>query len=129
VAPDDSLTRVRAEQCRSATRRGRSPRPHATSASGWLSPFPSATRTRWSMAIVPNYSLHLPEDARRVVEEFFIRPAMSPRDYVDLVEEIALAVASPTFDVQFGPAGVQCCSPALLETIAEHSAARVLRQA
>jgi cytosine/adenosine deaminase-related metal-dependent hydrolase len=64
----------------------------------------------------------LPEDARRVVEGLYIRPAMSPRHYVDLIEEIALAVASPTVDVQFGPAGVQWCSPALLETIAEHSA-------
>jgi cytosine/adenosine deaminase-related metal-dependent hydrolase len=64
----------------------------------------------------------LPEDARRVVEEMFIRPTMAPRDYIDLVEEIALAIASPTVDVQFGPAGVQWCSPALLETIAERSA-------
>jgi cytosine/adenosine deaminase-related metal-dependent hydrolase len=64
----------------------------------------------------------LPEEARRSVEELFIRPVMAPRDYVELVEAIAAAVAGPMVDVQFGPAGVQWCSTALLEAIAEASA-------
>jgi len=65
----------------------------------------------------------LPADARKSVEDVFIRPPPSPRAYVDLVEEIAAAVAGPTIDVQLGPAGVQWCSTPLLEAIAEHSAA------
>jgi amidohydrolase family protein len=37
------------------------------------------------------------------------------------VRPLIAILASGKFDVQFGPAGVQWCSPALLETIAEHS--------
>ena len=65
----------------------------------------------------------LPAEARQPVEELFIRPAMPPAAYLDLVEEIGAAIAGPMVDVQFGPAGVQWCSPALLEAIAERSAA------
>lgn len=64
----------------------------------------------------------LPNDVRRVVEGTFIRPTTTPREYLDLIEEIANAVAGPMVDVQLGPAGVQWCSCALLEAIAEHSA-------
>ena len=39
------------------------------------------------------------------------------------MEAIDAAIASPMVDVQFGPAGVQWCSKALLEAIAERSAA------
>lgn len=65
----------------------------------------------------------LPAEARPPVEEMFVRPAMPPRAYLDLVEEIDAAIAGPLLDVQFGPAGVQWCSRALLEAIAERSAA------
>lgn len=65
----------------------------------------------------------LPAEARQPVEELFIRPPPSPQGYLDLVEEIDAAIAGPLIDVQFGPAGVQWCSPALLEAIAERSAA------
>jgi cytosine/adenosine deaminase-related metal-dependent hydrolase len=65
----------------------------------------------------------LPAEARQPVEELFIRPALPPAAYLDLVEEIDAAIAGPMIDVQFGPAGVQWCSPALLEAIAERSAA------
>ncbi|AOO80140.1 amidohydrolase family protein [Bosea vaviloviae] len=65
----------------------------------------------------------LPAEARQPVEDLFIRPAMPPAAYLDLVEEIGAAIAGPMVDVQFGPAGVQWCSPALLEAIAERSAA------
>lgn len=65
----------------------------------------------------------LPDEARRTVEELFVRPALPPRAYLDTVEAIAAAIAGPMVDVQFGPAGVQWCSPALLEAIAERSAA------
>lgn len=63
----------------------------------------------------------LPADKRKVIEEYFLRPAMSPREYIELTEEIAGAVTSPLVSVQFGPAGVQWCSKPLLELIAEQS--------
>ena len=65
----------------------------------------------------------LPGEDRKVIEDLFVRPAMPPRDYVALVEEIAAAIGGPLVDVQFGPAGVQWCSRPLLEAIAERSAA------
>lgn len=65
----------------------------------------------------------LPIKARQPVEEMFVRPASPPAAYLDLVEEIAAAIAGPMVDVQFGPAGVQWCSRELLEAIAERSAA------
>lgn len=64
----------------------------------------------------------LPADARRTVEELFVRPAPPPSDYLDLVEAIHAAIAGPMVDVQFGPAGVQWCSRGLLQAIAERSA-------
>lgn len=64
----------------------------------------------------------LPSTARSTIEEMFVRPAMSPRDYIALTEAIAEAIGGPTIDVQFGPAGVQWCSRPLLEAIAESSA-------
>ncbi len=64
----------------------------------------------------------LKPDERKTIEDMFVRPAMSPRDYIALTEEIASAIAGPTIDVQFGPAGVQWCSKPLLEAIAEQSA-------
>ena len=47
----------------------------------------------------------------------------APAEQVALVEAVAEAAASPHFDVQFGPTGVQWCSDALLEAIAGASAA------
>jgi cytosine/adenosine deaminase-related metal-dependent hydrolase len=64
----------------------------------------------------------LSTEDRKTVEDLFIKPAMSPRTYIELTEEIASAIAGPKLDVQFGPAGVQWCSRALLEAIAENSA-------
>ncbi len=63
----------------------------------------------------------LPDESRKVVEELFVRPPMSPRDYIALTEDIAAAIAGPMVDVQFGPAGVQWCSKPLLEALAESS--------
>lgn len=65
----------------------------------------------------------LPAEAREPVEALFIRPALPPKAYLDLVDEIHDAIAGPLVDVQYGPAGVQWCSTALLEAIAERSAA------
>ncbi|MGM4990669.1 amidohydrolase family protein [Tardiphaga sp. 841_E9_N1_2] len=65
----------------------------------------------------------LPEDDRSTIQDMFIRSSPTPSEYLDRVEAIDAAIASPMTDVQFGPAGVQWCSPALLEAIAERSAA------
>ena len=64
----------------------------------------------------------LSAEDRSSVEQLFVKPAMSPRDYIKLTETIASEIAGPKLDVQFGPAGVQWCSRALLEAIAESSA-------
>lgn len=64
----------------------------------------------------------LPAAARSTIEEMFVRPAMSPKDYIALTDAIAEAISGPTIDVQFGPAGVQWCSQPLLEAVAESSA-------
>ena len=64
----------------------------------------------------------LPAGDRQTVEDMFVKPAMSPRDYIALTETIAAEIGGPMIDVQFGPAGVQWCSAALLEAIAENSA-------
>ena len=63
-----------------------------------------------------------PED-RSTVEDMFVRPVVSPAEYIERVEAIDAAIAGPMIDVQFGPAGVQWCSLALIEAIAERSAA------
>ena len=59
---------------------------------------------------------------RKTVEELFVKPSMSPRDYLELTDAIASAISGPRIDVQLGPAGVQWCSRPLLEAIAENSA-------
>ena len=64
----------------------------------------------------------LPAEARGEIERRLLRPPLSPKDQVALVDDVAAAAAGPTFDVQYGPNGVQWCSDALLEAIAEASA-------
>lgn len=63
----------------------------------------------------------LPATARSEIEKRLLRPGLSPKDFVVLVDEVAAAAAGPLFDVQYGPNGVQWCSDALLEAIAEAS--------
>ena len=63
----------------------------------------------------------MPETARATIESQFLSPLPSAKDQVDRVEEIAAAVESPTFSVQFGPNGPQWCSDELLGTIAKRS--------
>ncbi|WP_244628352.1 amidohydrolase family protein [Tardiphaga robiniae] len=65
----------------------------------------------------------LPESNRSTIQDMFIRPSPTPSEYLDRVEAIHSAIAGPMIDVQYGPAGFQWCSPALLEAIAERSAA------
>ncbi len=64
----------------------------------------------------------LPATARAEIEKRLLRPPLSPKDFVALVDDVAAAAAGPLFDLQYGPNGVQWCSNALLEAIAEASA-------
>ncbi len=59
---------------------------------------------------------------RKAIEDMFVRAPMSPAGYIELTDAIAASIASPMVDVQLGPAGVQWCSKALLEAVAENSA-------
>ncbi|WPO43753.1 amidohydrolase family protein [Tardiphaga sp. 42S5] len=64
----------------------------------------------------------LPPELRPEIETRFIRAPLSPQDYMTLVDEVASAADGPNFNVQYGPNGVQWCSDALLQAIAEASA-------
>ncbi|HET7885981.1 MAG TPA: amidohydrolase family protein [Bradyrhizobium sp.] len=64
----------------------------------------------------------LPKAARDEITSRFVRPPLAPTDYLKLVDDVAAAAEGPTFNVQYGPNGVQWCSNALLEAIAEASA-------
>ena len=63
----------------------------------------------------------LPANARAEIERRFLRKPLSASEQVALVEAVADVAAGPMFDVQYGPQGVQWCSDALLEAIAEAS--------
>jgi cytosine/adenosine deaminase-related metal-dependent hydrolase len=63
----------------------------------------------------------LPSDARAEIERTFLRKAPKPADFIALADAVAAAAANPMFDVQYGPNGVQWCSEALLEAVAEAS--------
>ncbi|MDQ8730476.1 amidohydrolase family protein [Bradyrhizobium sp. LHD-71] len=64
----------------------------------------------------------LTENERTAIEDLFVHPAPTAKEYIATVEDIAASIQSPLIDVQFGPAGVQWCSRGLLEAIAERSA-------
>ena len=63
----------------------------------------------------------LSASARADISRKFIRPPMPPAEQMALVETVAAVAASPSFDVQYGPQGVQWCTPELLTTIADAS--------
>jgi cytosine/adenosine deaminase-related metal-dependent hydrolase len=63
----------------------------------------------------------LPLQARGEIEQRLLRKPLSPGDAIDLVEAVAAAAAGPMFDVQYGPNGVQWCTEAMLEAVAEAS--------
>jgi cytosine/adenosine deaminase-related metal-dependent hydrolase len=59
--------------------------------------------------------------ARGDVEKRFLRAPPSVKEQIALVDAVASAAASPTFDVQYGPQAVQWCTHELLEEIAQAS--------
>jgi cytosine/adenosine deaminase-related metal-dependent hydrolase len=63
----------------------------------------------------------LPADARAEIERRLLRTPLTPRDQIALVDAVSVSAAGPTFDVQYGPNGVQWCSDTLLEAVAEAS--------
>jgi cytosine/adenosine deaminase-related metal-dependent hydrolase len=58
---------------------------------------------------------------REEISRKFIRAPVPPAEQIAIVDAVATAAASPTFDVQYGPQGVQWCTPELLTAIAEAS--------
>lgn len=64
----------------------------------------------------------LPEDARAEIQRRFVRPPLPIKEQLALVDAVASACQSETFDVQYGPAAVQWCSSELLEGVAQASA-------
>jgi cytosine/adenosine deaminase-related metal-dependent hydrolase len=61
-------------------------------------------------------------DARTEIARRLVRAPLSVADQVASVDAVAAAAESPTFNVQYGPAAVQWCTPELLEAVAEASA-------
>ena len=62
------------------------------------------------------------EPARGRLAQQFLRPALEPKAFIALADDVADAAGGPDFDVQYGPNGPQWCSDALLEAVAEASA-------
>src|SRR5436190_106715 len=60
--------------------------------------------------------------ARAEIARRIIRAPLPIAEMIALVDAVAGAAASETFDVQYGPNAVQWCTSALLEAIAEASA-------
>jgi cytosine/adenosine deaminase-related metal-dependent hydrolase len=63
----------------------------------------------------------LPPEARAEVGRRLIYKVLTPGDYMKLVDDVAAAADGPGFNVQYGPNGVQWCSDALLQAVAEAS--------
>jgi cytosine/adenosine deaminase-related metal-dependent hydrolase len=64
----------------------------------------------------------LPAEARGEIERRFIRKPLPVKEQIALVDAVASACASETFDVQYGPAAVQWCTGELLQSVAAASA-------
>jgi cytosine/adenosine deaminase-related metal-dependent hydrolase len=64
----------------------------------------------------------LSPEAREEIARRFIRAPMPVKEQIALVDAVASACQSETFDVQYGPAAVHWCTGELLEGIAEASA-------
>lgn len=64
----------------------------------------------------------LPAEVARAVSERLVRSPLPPAEQVALADAVADRIAGPMVDAQYGPAGPQWCSDALLEAVAEASA-------
>jgi len=63
----------------------------------------------------------LPPDVRSEIESRFIRAPLKPADYIALADAVHAAAQSETFEVQYGPNGVQWCTKELLDAVADAS--------
>jgi cytosine/adenosine deaminase-related metal-dependent hydrolase len=63
----------------------------------------------------------LSPEARAEVERRYLRAPLPVKEQMALVDAVAHAAASPTFDVQYGPQAVQWCTHDMLEAVAEGS--------
>jgi cytosine/adenosine deaminase-related metal-dependent hydrolase len=61
-------------------------------------------------------------DARTEIARRLTRAPLPVADQIALVDAVAAAAESPNFNVQYGPAAVQWCTPELLSAVAEASA-------
>jgi cytosine/adenosine deaminase-related metal-dependent hydrolase len=59
---------------------------------------------------------------REMVRSKLLATPTSPEEAVRFVDDLAEKITSPLVSVQYGPYGVEWCTPALLELIAERSA-------
>ncbi|MGB7259471.1 MAG: amidohydrolase family protein [Pseudolabrys sp.] len=62
-----------------------------------------------------------PRDREIVLSKLIAKPS-SPEEIVRFVDDLADRIESPLVSVQYGPYGVEWCTPALLELIAKRSA-------
>jgi cytosine/adenosine deaminase-related metal-dependent hydrolase len=60
--------------------------------------------------------------AREEIARKVTRAPLPVKEMIALVDAVAAAAGSPTFDVQYGPNAVQWCTTGLLEAVAEASA-------
>ncbi|WP_421996432.1 amidohydrolase family protein [Reyranella sp.] len=81
-------------------------------------------RDRNRLAYGPDAALlsHVEPALQEEIRRRFDRPVVAPAEQVALVEAIAREIEDDTVTVQFCPTGIQWCSDALIEAIAEASA-------
>ncbi|GBL46392.1 S-adenosylhomocysteine deaminase [Sulfuriferula multivorans] len=86
--------------------------------------FAVAMRDRHSVTYADTASTlnQLPVEIRAAVKSRLDASPLPPHEQLALADEIAQACHGPGFNVQYGPTGVQWCSPELLSLIAETSA-------
>lgn len=64
----------------------------------------------------------LPPTVGAAVRAKLLRSPAPPADQLRLVEDLAAEIDDPLVDVQYGPYGLEWCSPAMLRLVAERSA-------
>lgn len=85
--------------------------------------FAVALRDRQSLAYAPDHTVleRLSPAIRDAIRRQLASPALPVAEQLALVEEVAAACADYPMTVQYGPTGVQWCSNALLEGVAQAS--------
>jgi cytosine/adenosine deaminase-related metal-dependent hydrolase len=86
--------------------------------------FAVALRDRHPLVYGPSEPIlaALPAEIRAEVAARLVFTPRAPAEQIALVDAVAEAAGSPTFEVHYGPTGVQWCSDALLRAVAAASA-------